>query len=357
MFTVWSAILCLFCILAVPARADIKIIEADNTYLLGDNDNKVDARRIATQEAKRKAMELAGTFLASLTQVKNYRLSKDEITSYTAGIVETNIITEEMRGSAQHPEMFVRVRCRIDTSVLARQVDNYRQNDDLKAQLDAAVRENEALQKERAALLSRMQGEKDKVKADATRKQLDGILTREEANDETLRYWKRLAYRLFDRDIEISSAELDEATAALLRVARADPKNSRARFLLASIYQRQENYPAAEAEIRGALEQDPDSSLLHLKLGALLKQDRKYEAALNEFLKAQKGLSNHPNLLFHFATTYWRLGDCPKAVDYANRFFERIKRKDKHVSDQMKKRAKWVLKECGRGEPEPQRSR
>ena len=352
-----ALIVCLFCFLPTPARGEIKVIDGESVFVLGDNDSKVDSRRIATQDAKRRALESAGTYISSLTEVRNYRLSKDDIAVYTAGIVEADVVYEEMRGTASRPEMFVRVRCRIDSAVLARQVANYRENDDLKAQLDSAVRENEALRKERDALLSRVRGEKDKEKAAETRKQLDGVLSREEANDEVMKYWKRLAHRLFDRSTEISKGELDEATTALVRISREYPKNSRARFLLASMYQRNGDYAAAEAEIRGALAQSPDNSLLHMKLGSLLKQDRKYDAALQEFFLAQKGLGDHPHLLFHFATTYQHLGNCPKAVEYANRFVERIKRPDKPVSQAMNERVRRVLKECGRGEVEPSRRR
>lgn len=350
-------LVCLFCVLPVVAGAEFKDIDAESVFALGDRDSKVDARRIATLDAKRKALELAGTYVASLTEVKNYRLTKDDVAVYTAGIIVTDVVYEEVRGTASRPEMFVRVRCRIDAADLARQIANYRENDDLKAQLDSALRENEALQKERAEILRRMQGEKDKAKTEATRKQLDSVLTREEANDETMKYWKRLAPRLFDRSIEISKGELDEATAALVRISRQYPKNGRARFLLASIYQRNEDFAAAETEIRAALEQSPNNSLLHMKLGSLLKQSRKFDAALQEFLIAQKGLGDHPHLLFHFATTYQHLGNCPKALEYANRFTERIKRPDKPVSQAMKERVRRVLKECGRGEAEPARRR
>ncbi|MDH4162559.1 MAG: hypothetical protein OEW15_07695, partial [Nitrospirota bacterium] len=75
--------------LQTPAFAALKTIEAENLYHMGDNDSKLDARRISTQEAKRKALELAGTYVASLTEVKDYRLTKDEVTAYTAGIIET----------------------------------------------------------------------------------------------------------------------------------------------------------------------------------------------------------------------------------------------------------------------------
>src|SRR5512134_2082639 len=77
------------------ANAEIKVIEADYTYALGDEDSRVDARRIATLEAQRKALEQAGIFVASLSAVKEYRLTGDQVTAYTAGIVATDIIIDE----------------------------------------------------------------------------------------------------------------------------------------------------------------------------------------------------------------------------------------------------------------------
>lgn len=342
---------------AAPAQAEVKVIEAANVYHMGDNDSRNDARRICVQEAKRKALELAGTYVTSLTQVKDFRLTKDEVTSYTAGMVATDIVSEEMRGSAARPEIVVKVRCSIDTTVLLKQLGSFRENDELKAQLEAAARENEKLRKERDSLIASMQAEKDKGKAEEKRKQVDAVLTRQEGNDETMKYWRSLSYRVYDPEIPVDDAELAEATASLTRITKADPANGRARFLLASIYQRNKDYAAAEKEIRGALAVTPDDPFLHLKLGALLKADRKYDAALKELLIAEQGLGDHPNVLFNLSTAYYHLDNCARATDYGRQYFDRIKRGDKPVNPSMKRRVEHVMKECERGELEPPRRR
>ena len=342
---------------AAPAQAEVKVIEAANVYRMGDNDSRNDARRICIQEAKRRALELAGTYVSSLTQVRDFRLTMDEVTSYTAGMIATDIVSEEMRGSAEHPEIVVKVRCSIDTSVLLKQLGSFRENDELKAQLEAAARENEKLRKERDALIATMQGEKDKAKAEETRKQVSAVLSRQEGNDETMKYWRRLSTRVYDPAQHVDDAELAEATASLTRIANADPANGRARFLLASIYQRGKDYVAAEREIRSALEFSPNDPFLHLKLGALLKLDGKYDASLQELLIAEKGLGDHPSVLFNLSTAYYHLDNCTRATDYARRYFERIKRGDKPVNESMKKRAGQVLKNCDRGELEGPRRR
>lgn len=347
----------LVCCTAIPAAAEVKVIEAANIYQMGDNDSRNDARRICVQEAKRKALELAGTYVSSLTQVKNYRLTKDEVTSYTAGMIAADIVSEEMRGSADRPEIVVKVRCSIDTSVLMKQLGNFRENDELKAQLDTAARENEKLRKERDALLASMQAEKDKTRTEEKRKQVDSLLSRQEGNDETMKYWRSLAHRAADPDQPVDAAELAEATAALSRIANEDPKNGRARFLLASIHQRSRDYAAAEREIRSALAQAPDDPYLHLKLGVLLKEDRKFDAALQELLIAQKGLGDKPGVLFHLSRTYYFLDDCGKAADPARRFLERSKRDNRPEQEKMRVKALQVLKNCDRGEAEGPRRR
>ncbi|MBS1128784.1 MAG: uncharacterized protein H6Q96_1164, partial [Nitrospirae bacterium] len=181
---------------AVPASAEIKVIEADSTYVLGDSDSKVDGRRIATQEAQRNALERAGIYVASITQVKEYRLTKDQVTAYTAGIVETEIIADETRGTLDHPALYIKARCTVDTDVLVRQIDRYRESEELREQLESAAKEKEALRKQRHALQKQLATEQDKAKATETRKKLDLVLTTEESMDDTNRAWVRLSPRI-----------------------------------------------------------------------------------------------------------------------------------------------------------------
>jgi hypothetical protein len=66
-------------------------IFASYKYTLGDNDTKSDAKKIAFIEAKRLCLEKAGTYIENNTEVLNFRLSKDEIKTYTGGILKVEI--------------------------------------------------------------------------------------------------------------------------------------------------------------------------------------------------------------------------------------------------------------------------
>jgi len=337
---------------AVPASAEIKVIEADSTYVLGDSDSKVDGRRIATQEAQRNALERAGIYVASITQVKEYRLTKDQVTAYTAGIVETEIIADETRGTPDHPALYIKARCTVDTDVLVRQIDRYRESEELREQLEASAKEREALRKERDVLQKQLAAEKDKGKAEETRKKLDIVLTGEEGIDDTNRAWVKLSPQIdfyVDREggREIAQKDLDASEAALQKVLQSNPGNVRARVLLASVYHQEHKPAAAEKELRTALERVPNSPLVHLRLGIVLREQGKYQDAFREFRIIEHKRPNHPQMLFQTGLTHKANGNCRLAVGYMKRMLMYTRKNDRPEIARLKPKAKAVIEACG----------
>jgi tetratricopeptide (TPR) repeat protein len=336
---------------SVPALAEIKVIEADSAYIMGDNDSKVEARRVAVQEAKRKALELAGAYVESMTVVKNYQLTKDEVKSYAAGVLETEVVSEQMSGTPEHPEIHIKARCRVDTDAVASQVNRFHENEDLKEQLDATVKENDGLKKERDALVKQLAGQKDKTQADATRQKLAAVLSREEANDDAHTVWINIGSKLVEMDgtrQEIKQADLDRSTGVLERTVKINPQNLGAQYLLASIHQRKGDLAAAEARLRIAVKVRPSSPASHLKLGVLLRERGKYQEALREFQFVYRLRPRHPLVPFFTGMTFKDLGMCGKAVQNLNRFL-----KDKRISSYpaKKDKAAAAIEDCGGNRP------
>ncbi|MDH4162558.1 MAG: tetratricopeptide repeat protein [Nitrospirota bacterium] len=349
-------------ILYSHAIAEIKVIEADSSYVIGDNDSKVDARRIATQEAKRKALEQAGTFVASLTQVKEYRLSKDEVTAYTAGIVEAETISDETRGSLQHPEAYIRIRCRIDTDVLVQQIARYQENQELRDQLQASAKEQEALRRERDTLAGQLAAEKDKTKTAETRKKLGSVLTREENIDATNRVWARVApqmdfYGSSEINKEVRLGDLQDSAVVLVKAVEDNPSNQQARILLASVYEQQNDRPAAEQQLRSALELDRNNTLLRLRLGIVLREQGKFHEALQEFRAIEQKRPYHPQMLFQTGLTHLAMKNCRLAGAYMKRFLLFTKKSRSPQIEKVKPRAKEILDRCGEPKPEKRSGR
>jgi len=67
--------------------ANVRVVTASGEYRMGDHDTRSDAVRLAIEAAKRDALEQVATYLESVTEVKNMDLTRDDIRTYTAGIV------------------------------------------------------------------------------------------------------------------------------------------------------------------------------------------------------------------------------------------------------------------------------
>ena len=65
----------------------LRTVIATGEYRMEDHDTRMDATRMAVEAAKRQALEQVATYLESVTEVKDLDLTRDEIRTYTAGIV------------------------------------------------------------------------------------------------------------------------------------------------------------------------------------------------------------------------------------------------------------------------------
>lgn len=88
-------------------------IYASYKYTLGDSDTKSDAKKIAFIEAKRLCLEKAGSYIESNTQVLDFKLSKDEIKTYTGGILKVEIVSEEFKAVGETLTLFMEVKAEI----------------------------------------------------------------------------------------------------------------------------------------------------------------------------------------------------------------------------------------------------
>lgn len=89
-------------------------IRASYKYTLGDSDTKSDAKKIAFIEAKRLCLEKAGSYIESKTEITDFRLSKDEIRTYTGGILKVEIVSEEFRAVGENLTLFMEVKAEVD---------------------------------------------------------------------------------------------------------------------------------------------------------------------------------------------------------------------------------------------------
>jgi hypothetical protein len=116
---------CLVAFMACSAQAAERIIETEYTYVLGENDTRADARRTCFVEARRKAVEQAGTYVESETRVVDLSLTTDEVRAFAAAFVKAELVDEEFLATGGTFAVHCRVRAKVDTDTIGSRLADY----------------------------------------------------------------------------------------------------------------------------------------------------------------------------------------------------------------------------------------
>lgn len=147
---------------------------ASYKYTMGDNDTKNDAKRICFLEAKRLAIEKAGTYIESSTEVKNFQLTRDEIKTFAGAIVKVDIASEEIKFVGENQVIFMTVKADVDITSFRERVKQIKSDREL---------EKKVIDQQR-----QLQGLEDKLKnlqQQLTTKNLDEVITIRKQRTET----------------------------------------------------------------------------------------------------------------------------------------------------------------------------
>jgi len=147
------AAICLLAIIlliaASPCLAAIKVFEREYTYQASEADSKLSSRTVSLAEVKRLLLEELGTYLESVTEVKNFQLTKDQITALTAGIVRVEVLDERWDGKTY----WLKARVAADPNDVIKSIDALRKDrqktkelEEVKKRADALLKENETLE-------------------------------------------------------------------------------------------------------------------------------------------------------------------------------------------------------------------
>ena len=141
----------LFVILSVwpsVTLAEVRVVTAQGEHRMGDRDTREDAIRLATEAAKRNALEQVATYLESVTIVDGLDVTKDEIRTYTAGLVL--ILEQDTNTMLDGDTVVVRTDlvAQIDTEEVGNAIAALRENEDARHQLVALQQENDQLQQD-----------------------------------------------------------------------------------------------------------------------------------------------------------------------------------------------------------------
>jgi Domain of unknown function (DUF4124) len=133
-----------------PLPPMLRVMRSSGEYRMSDHDTRIDATRLAMDYAKRQALEEVAIYLESTTEVKNLDITRDEIRTYTAGIL--TVLDQQISTRLEDGEIVIHVD-------LTAQADEHEVIDAI-----ASLRENELAKQELISL---------RIKTDQLRQQLD----------------------------------------------------------------------------------------------------------------------------------------------------------------------------------------
>jgi Tfp pilus assembly protein PilF len=144
--------ICFLIIFFIPniTSAETKTFIKEYTYQASDEDSKNSCRVIALREVKRLLLEELGTYLESATEVQSFMLSKDQITTLTAGIVQTELIEEKW--NTENLKYWLKAKITANSSEVIKSIDFLRKDRQKTKELEEARKHSEDLLKENERL-------------------------------------------------------------------------------------------------------------------------------------------------------------------------------------------------------------
>lgn len=128
-----------------PPSARVRVVTASGEYRMGDHDTRGDAVRLAVEAAKRDALEQVATYLESVTEVTNMDVTRDDIRTYTAGIVM--VVDQKITPRLDGDTVVIRadLTAQIDPDEVAQAITALRENESAKTELAALQVETDQL--------------------------------------------------------------------------------------------------------------------------------------------------------------------------------------------------------------------
>ncbi len=140
------------------AIAQVQTITATHTYVMGDSDSKEQARALCYMTAKRKVLDKAGVFIESSTEISNFKLSNDQINSYSAAILSVEVVKEEFGFANGVNTLTLTVNAKADIEDVRKRLVEIVSNKGLQTKVDAQQQQIRHLEQQVQALSEKLRG-------------------------------------------------------------------------------------------------------------------------------------------------------------------------------------------------------
>lgn len=291
-----------------PGMAEIRKIIAEGTYTMGDGETPLVAESRALLQAKRKAIELAGTYVESYTKVNKIVLTKDEIRVVASGLMEVEILDKRRSIIGDGIKFWVRIKATVNPDNMADMADIVKD----KSVMDDYHAMQAAYEKSRHEI-AELKKELATVRGGSEKKRLKERIVRAERWFQAQDWLEQGKYHLLNRnhDDALVSASVaillnpndpdayitrgiaymdrgqqDEAIADFTRAIDLHPKAVIAYYNRGCSYYRNSAFEEAAKDYTQAISLRPDNAEAFVSRGRTFHKLGKEQEALSDFRKA-----------------------------------------------------------------------
>jgi len=309
-----KACLLLFVFILIPCISHAEIITYIHTVKqsFGGSQSPDDARIGAIAKAKREVLEKAGTYLESLTIVRENVVEKDEILALAAGVLKTEIVSQKNFATEDTFGIVVKAKVDVDTSVLEERVrkllqdrsllekykESQRREKELLVRIEMLEKKNRELQQSPSTTHKQ---EKEKLKKDF--KEATEGLTATEWVGNALALWKNGKCQDPDRAIEY-----------LNQAIHLDPNYVEAYIFRGFALEKKDEYDRAIKNYSSAIELNPKYAEAYYSRGSAWRKKGQYDKAISDYSSAIELNSKYAGAYNDRGSTWGKKGKYDKAI-------------------------------------------
>jgi tetratricopeptide (TPR) repeat protein len=337
------ALLSFLLVILIPnsLSAEIKTFIKEYTYNASEVDNELSRRATAMREVKRLLLEELGTYLECITEVRNFQLTKDQLTALTEGIAKTEIIDEKWYVD----EYWIKSKIIADTGYIIKSIGELSKDGNKLQELEDAKNEVEFILKENKELRQELAYAKDNAKQEVQRRydnSIKELISIEWLDSSNVNYNKgdyAIAIVDLDKAIELTPdyamaysnrsvaysglGKYDKAIADLNKAIELNPYYAIAYFNRGIIYGRLGKYDEAIADLNKAIDLNTNNAMAYyFNRGIIYGRLGKYDEAIADFNKAIKLNTNYADAYINRGATYCGLGKYNEAIADFNKAIE-----------------------------------
>lgn len=316
----------------LPAFTATKTFIKEYAYLASENDSKNSSRTLAVREVKRLLLEELGTYLESETEVKDFRLTKDQVSTFTAGIVSVEIIDEKWDGRTY----WLKSKVAADPDEIARSIDTLRRDRVKTKELAGAKKRSEDYLNEIERLkkeLTAAKGERrDEIQA-AYDANINGLSASDwfekglalhhaekhraaiDAYDSAIALNPKFADAYFNRgNVYSQLGQRKQAIASYDKAIEINPEDADAYFNRGNSYKAMGSKKRAIEDYTKALEINPEDAEAYYNRGNAYSEIGNRKRAIADYTKAIEINPEDPEVYYNRGNTYSELGNEKRAI-------------------------------------------